>query len=124
MKTARQIAELFGNDGQAWTDSDGHEIDDICEARGGKRSRRDGYGGDTYRWDFGDGSSIIMSGASWGFGYPERDCWTATTECAYCGADVADYGVHASDDDVAWTIEASQHRDDCEWVSTRAHQRD
>jgi len=44
-------------------------------------------------------------------------------ECAYCGAWVSPYGrVPDQDDDDAWRRLGIRHEDDCEWISTRAHQ--
>lgn len=46
-------------------------------------------------------------------------------ECADCLADVdSGLGVPAVSDDEAWEDLATQHRDDCEWIATRAHRRE
>lgn len=45
-------------------------------------------------------------------------------ECAYCGLWVENGEVPSHYDDDAWADLAEQHRDDCEWIHTRAHRRD
>lgn len=47
-----------------------------------------------------------------------------TAECAYCHLDVAEGPVPAADDDEAWAELAQRHEVACEWIATRAHQRD
>ena len=49
-------------------------------------------------------------------------------ECLYCGATIPGCtdcpNAPPEDDDTAWAELAAQHREDCEWVLTRAHRRD
>jgi hypothetical protein len=65
--TAQKISSLLEDDGQHWTDSAGRHLNEIAEAEGGKRTFRDGRGTDTYRWQFGDGSALLVAGDAWDF---------------------------------------------------------
>ena len=51
---------------------------------------------------------------------------TTETECIYCGATDLEHAgkIPALADDEAWTEIAEEHRDDCDWIATRAHRRD
>lgn len=73
MNQAQQIADRFGTDGQVWETADGQNLDDACEAAHGVKSWKHGYGTDTYKYEFADGSVIMIAGAAWDFGY--QDCW-------------------------------------------------
>lgn len=85
MTTAEKIAARYDNDGQRWRDTDGIDLDDACRAVGAQTTWRGGYRiryisnprrhGDTYRYDFPDGSSITVAGAAWDIGYPDCFCW-------------------------------------------------
>lgn len=47
------------------------------------------------------------------------------TRCAYCDHAVTEHAtVPALDDGDAWATIATEHADDCEWVTTRAHRLD
>lgn len=74
MTTAQQISEQFHNDGQCWENDDTH-IDAACATAGGTRDWEYGYGTDSYRWTFRDGSCLTMHGDAWDYGYPECFCW-------------------------------------------------
>lgn len=75
MNQAEKIAAMFGNDGQQWATADGESLDDACEAAGGVITYRDGWGTDTYKYTFADGSVITVAGAAWDFGYEDCWCW-------------------------------------------------
>lgn len=49
---------------------------------------------------------------------------TETEVCIYCDTEVPASGVPAVDDDDAWAEVRRHHAEGCEWVATRAHQRD
>ena len=72
--TAEKISEKFSNDGQCFTNAAGEELDDVCEAHT-RPDYRDGYGTDTYRYTFDDGSVITIAGDGWDLGYPGCYCW-------------------------------------------------
>lgn len=59
-------------------------------------------------------------GCGGGAGERHHDC---QGECAYCHQQVS-VGVPDAHDDDAWVDLALAHRDDCEWVLTRAHRRE
>lgn len=62
---ADQIAAQFGNDGLNWHDAENRHLDEVCEALT-SREWRDGYRtGDTYRYEFADGSAIVVAGDCW-----------------------------------------------------------
>lgn len=46
---------------------------------------------------------------------------TPTLECVYCGRRVPDLVVPTVGDDREWERMGREHREDCEWVRTRAH---
>ena len=76
MTTAEKITARYDNDGQQWLDIYDIDLDDVCKAAGAEVEWRDGYRtGDTYRYDFPDGSCITVSGAAWDIGYPDCFCW-------------------------------------------------
>jgi len=74
--TAQRISSLLTDDGQCWTDALGRHLNELAEAEGGRRTFRDGWGTDTYRWHFADGSVILVAGDAWD--YPlstDPRCW-------------------------------------------------
>jgi hypothetical protein len=88
--TAEKIADRFDNDGQRW-ERDGVDIDDVCREHAVPHARpeyRDGWGTDTYRWVFADGSVLTMAGAAWDFGYPDCWCWRGAGHTDDCPAAV------------------------------------
>ena len=55
----------------------------------------------------------------------ERDC--SGEDCLYCGKNLRvtdDQTVPGVDDDDSWEDLAKDHETDCEWIATRAHQRE
>lgn len=63
--TAQRISSLLDDDGQRWHDAKGRHLNGIAETQGGKRVWRDHT--DTYRWEFPDGSALLVAGDCWGF---------------------------------------------------------
>jgi hypothetical protein len=92
MTTAQEISSLLEDDGQRFETRDGIEIDYLCKAKRPERTFRDGYGTDTYRYDFADGSAIVITDAAWDLA-PEGCtgfCWAdAGCECPVEGAEVS-----------------------------------
>lgn len=81
---AQKISAMFQNDGQRFETDIGTQLDVVCDKYvGGKLTYRDGHGTDTYRWDFEDGSSIVVMGACWDIGM-SQDC--------FCGAEEGHQG--------------------------------
>ena len=70
---ASKIAEIFNHDGQIF-DSVSGDFDQVCEFWGGFKEYRDGYGTDTYKYTFEDGSVLIVAGACWDFGFKNCFC--------------------------------------------------
>lgn len=72
---ARRIAALLGDDGQQFTvENSGPwpmHLDDLAFEADGRRTYRDSgnasHSGDTYRWDFPDGSALLVAGDCWDF---------------------------------------------------------
>ncbi len=82
MTIAEVIASAFRNDGQVWTAAEdlqgigiakGDRIPDACQRLCRKRREL----GESVRFDFADGSSIITEGGGWDFGIPDSEdfCW-------------------------------------------------
>jgi len=73
MTIAETIAALLGDDGQVFTARDGRTLDEVCRDVGA-RVTTDGF--DKTRYDFDDGSSIVVAGAAWDLGLPGGCyCW-------------------------------------------------
>lgn len=81
--TAQQIADLLGNDGQNFDvpGLDSVTLDDVARQEyGGRQEWRDGQrnvSGGYYRWNFGDGSAIVVQyGYCWDFPLDSNpDCY-------------------------------------------------
>ena len=55
----------------------------------------------------------------------EHDYYSPALYCLYCGRDIEiPESVPDPHDHDAWTQLATKHATDCEWIVTRAHQRD
>lgn len=78
MTTAQTIANLLNNDGQQFETSDGTPVDTLCDAHC-PNPEQDWERGAT-RWNFDDGSSIIIAGEAWDFGIADSEC------CCFDGA--------------------------------------
>jgi len=70
---AQEIAEQFNMDGQCWTNEDGIELVDLLKARTSYGDRDDDESGETCRYTFSDGSTIIANSAWWDLGF--KDCF-------------------------------------------------
>ena len=69
MTTAQTIAAIFNNDGQCH-DSDAGSIYDLCKARGFAGASD----ADNQRWDFADGSCLILGSEAWDYGHDDTGC--------------------------------------------------
>jgi hypothetical protein len=87
MTTAERIARRFNDDGQTF-EVDGIQIIDACRdtAPGVPRVNR---AGDSERYEFRDGSAIVISGGGWSIGFP-------SPATCHCWLD-ANYGKHNGD---------------------------
>ena len=102
MTQAQKIAERFGDDGQLWEDGDGASLVDALENAGG-RCWSD-LATNPQRWEFADGSAIIISDGAWDLGITSTDsddrrdctCWSEDgVTCRYpheceCGCHAAE----------------------------------
>jgi hypothetical protein len=86
MTTAQTIADLFDNDGQKFLLPDDVELDDICDDNHSRREYRDGWGTDTYRHVFPDGSVLTVAGGAWDLGYRDCYCWQEAGHSDNCEA--------------------------------------
>jgi hypothetical protein len=68
--TAEEISERFNDDGQCFTDGSGWGLAEACEAQAKWTSIRD----KGTRYDFDDGSSIVVVGDAWDIGFDGTDC--------------------------------------------------
>lgn len=88
--TAEKISDRF-IDGQVFTNAAGEELDDVCEAEGGRLEYRDGYRtGDVMRYAFNDESAILIAGDAWDLGYPGCYCWQGEGHTDECLSDRAE----------------------------------
>lgn len=74
--TAQKIAEQFGNDGQQFTDDEGHELACVCRDMGAIHpgATFNSEGGKT-RYEFRDGSAIVVQdGYAWDLRHPRCTC--------------------------------------------------
>jgi len=85
MTKAKQIASQYDNDGQCFEDYDGMHITHPC---GGLALFEDTRG-DSTRYEFRDGSAIVITGGGWDVGHP------APAAC-HCWPD-ANHGGHQED---------------------------
>lgn len=79
--TAARIAARFDGDGRRFEALDtGESLDDVCKAARGTFARGEGSHGHLTRYDFGDGSGVILSSAgAWDLRHPDCTCgwcWT------------------------------------------------
>ena len=79
--TADAIAARYGNDGRAWLDADGVELEECLVSLGARCEWRDGHGTDVRRYTLADGSAILLAGDCWDVGY--SDCWCSATAIAH-----------------------------------------
>jgi hypothetical protein len=86
MTTAENIAARFNNDGQIF-EIGGVQIIDVC--RDTSTAHRVNRAGDSERFEFSDGSAIVISGGGWSIGF------SAPATC-HCWSD-AHYGKHNGD---------------------------
>jgi hypothetical protein len=75
MTQAQQIAERFGNDGATWYDIGGNHLDEVCEARVNRQWRHSTPDDETYRYQFTDGSAIVVAGDAWDLEGTETFSW-------------------------------------------------
>lgn len=80
MTTAQKIAEQFGNDGQQWTDAEGRRFEDVCAEQSDRvLHHQRGIAGAPVRYEFSDGSALVVAGDGWDLGFPGEDlecyCW-------------------------------------------------
>ena len=77
MTTAQIISAKLDNDGQKFDTVDGISIDTLCaDVHGaGYPSFRDGHGTDTYRYNFADGSAIVVAGGCWDLSVDDYPCY-------------------------------------------------
>lgn len=89
---AAWISEQFNNDGQQFEDEQGNHIETICKETCVVRATRDDQ---TYRYEFADGSAIVIAGDGWDIGFRghELPCW-------------------------CWPSAHPEHADDC-WAAER-----
>ena len=91
MTTAMKISAMFNDDGQKFHVQDGSEdglsLTAACEDNGGERLS-DGWDGE--RYDFPDGSCIVICGGGWDLGFDGCRC--------FCWPE-ANWGNHADDCD-------------------------
>jgi len=77
--TAQALAGLLDNDGRRFSPvGNSATLDDLARSVGGRRTFRDGWRTATYRWDFRDGSAIIVAGDGWDFPLSPAEgcfCW-------------------------------------------------
>ena len=78
MTIAKKIAEMFGNDGQQWTTKlcglVEADVDEVCSQYCTDPGRR----GESTRYEFDDGSAIVVTPGGWDFGHPAPctcHCW-------------------------------------------------
>lgn len=81
---AQLIADLFGNDGQRFISDDGTDIADLLINKSVDNFHRPWT--EAIRYEFADGSSIVIAGAAWDLGLDDRECtcWAGvghTDEC-------------------------------------------
>ena len=69
---AQRIAAGFQSCGTCWTDAHGLELHDVLHAYSPWPDRDDRH--DAARWNFSDGSSIVIAGDCWDFGHDDTDC--------------------------------------------------
>ena len=73
MSTAHEIADLFDGDGQCFETAAGRELTEVCDKQSVSVSRD--Y--DKARYNFQDGSAIVIVGSGWDLAAPGCDayCW-------------------------------------------------
>lgn len=72
--TAEKIMELFDDGSECWHWRVGDGLSEACEVNAARRSER----GDSVKWVFGDGSSIVEASGGWDLGLdddPDCYCW-------------------------------------------------
>jgi len=80
--TAQEIADRFHDDGLCFTDASGWELADVCEAQG-VRSWSPEHSAERYQ--FADGSAIIIQGGGWDLQHPDCTCgWCWAGDEAAC----------------------------------------
>jgi hypothetical protein len=70
--TAEQISAIFDDDGSRATGRDGRKLLDVIEAHSPTTSRSDDRS--ATRYDFADGSAIIVAGGAWDLGIDGCSC--------------------------------------------------
>jgi hypothetical protein len=71
MKTiAQHISSLFRDDGQRLETAAGITIQEVCEIRRGRCTWKHGYRAGDCRYDFADGSAIIVAREGWDLALP------------------------------------------------------
>lgn len=79
--SADAIAARYGNDGRAWLDANGVELEELLVSMGAPCEWRDGRGTDVRRYTLADGSAVLLAGDCWDVGY--SDCWCSATAIAH-----------------------------------------
>ena len=81
LSTAETIGALFNNDGQQHDTAEGQTIDEVCRAAAPNPERE----GEKTRYEFADGSSIIVTMEAWDYGLPgECFCFEGGGHSDYC----------------------------------------
>lgn len=89
---AQQIADDFDNDGMRFTSDAGEFLFDVLESRCSDKDRN--WEREATRFNFDDGSSIVVSGLAWDLGTDRGcHCWEGAGHTAECDA------AHADDED-------------------------
>lgn len=70
---AEKVATLLG-DGRTFVTPDGERIEEVCDRAAGRAPYRDGRGTLPVRFEFPDGSAIVLCGRGWGLQHPNCTC--------------------------------------------------
>jgi len=92
MTTAQTISAQLDDDGQQWEDAAGTDIATLCDAVSDATTHEHGIGAGPRRYDFADGSGIVVTDECWDILAP--DC------TAYCMAGGGCECAAQADDDV------------------------
>lgn len=87
MDIAEKIMARYGNDGLTWRDEGDVPVWAACEQANGKRTEyRVGRSREVdVRFDFEDGSNLVLSAGGWGPGYNHCDCPCWADQPHWCG---------------------------------------
>lgn len=82
--TAQHVAREMGDDGSRWSAPDGRSLQQVCRNHGANAWRRES--GDR-RYEFRDGSAIVVLGGAWDIKHDDCDCgwcWPETDSESLC----------------------------------------